>query len=68
MASVNFFLKCKRINEEYEALMQQHRGCSNAFIYRTYIYPRYIISERTFYRMLKIDYETELRKRGKWEE
>lgn len=67
MASTNFLLKCKRINEEYEALARQHRGCSNAYIYRTCIYPKYLISERTFYRMLKIDYETELKKRGKWQ-
>jgi len=50
-----YIKKVKCVNDIYDE--HSRKGLSNATIYRNYIKEQFFISERTFYRFLKIDHE-----------
>lgn len=50
------------VNQIYDTYARS--GLSNREIWRRYIYPRYGISERTFYNLLKASIEPEVESRG----
>lgn len=56
---LNYLLKCKAVNEIFDE--ESKKGYTNAHIYRTHIRDAFYISERAFYRALKVDYESELK-------
>lgn len=59
---LNYLLKCKAVNEVFDS--ESRKGYTNAHIYRTYIRDSFFISERAFYRMLKVDFDRELKQLG----
>lgn len=50
---ISYQLRYKQINEEYDKYSKS--GLNNRQIWKRYIYPKFGISERTFYNALKND-------------
>jgi hypothetical protein len=55
----NFLLKVKKVNELY--LHYKMDGLTTVYIFRKYIHPIYPMHEDTFYKLLGINYERQLR-------
>lgn len=48
---ISYVKRVKAVNEIYDKYIK--RGVTNRYIWRTYVYPIYGITERTFYTYLK---------------
>lgn len=53
LKSASYALRVKQVNEIYDRYAKS--GMTNRCIYETFIYPRFGITERTFYTYLKKD-------------
>ena len=52
---ISYQMRVKAVNAIYDKHIRD--GVSNRYIWRTYIYPIYGISERTFYKYLKTTFD-----------
>ena len=55
VSGISYKMRVKTVNEIYDKHIRD--GVSNRYIWRTYIYPIYGITERTFYKYLKTTFE-----------
>lgn len=55
VSGISYKMRVKTVNAIYDKHIRD--GMSNRHIWRTYIYPIYGISERTFYKYLKITFD-----------
>lgn len=55
VSGISYKMRVKTVNAIYDKHIRD--GMSNRYIWRTYIYPIYGISERTFYKYLKITFD-----------
>ena len=55
VSGISYKMRVKTVYAIYDKYIRD--GMSNRYIWRTYIYPIYGISERTFYKYLKITFD-----------
>ena len=55
VSGISYKMRVKTVNAIYDKHIRD--GMSNRYIWRTCIYPIYGISERTFYKYLKITFD-----------